>query len=210
MKLGIRTRFRRARDTLQIALYLYFRKALDQTAAKAFTDQIRNVGPGCLVCHPFYLKNPQYVRIGMGFSAKAGLRIEAWDSYSGQTYAPKIVIGNNVIVNYDVHIGAITTIAIGNNVLIGSHVLITDHSHGRLDADEADLLAVERPLYSKGPVIIEDNVWIGEGACILPGVSVGRNAVIGANSVVNQNIPAGWAVGGVPAKPLFKLTYRLT
>ena len=53
---------------------------------------------------------------------------------------------------------------------------------------------------SKGPVVIENDVWIGEGVCVMPGVRIGRGAVIGANAVVTQDVPANSVVGGVPAK----------
>ena len=208
MRPRVRARLRQACDAAQIALYLRTRAALDRAATKAFIAQIKNVGPSCRVCHPYYLRNPQRIQIGKGFSAQAGLRIEAWDAYGSRSYDSRIVIGDGVVMNYDVHIGAISTLRIGNNVLVGSHVLITDHSHGSLVADETDLPAVSRSLFSKGPVTIEDNVWIGEGVCILPGVSVGRNAIIGANSVVTQDVPSGRVVGGVPAKPLFNLADR--
>ena len=55
-------------------------------------------------------------------------------------------------------------------------------------------------MYSKGPVIIEENVWIGDKVTILPGVTVGQGAVIAANSVVSKDVPAFSVVGGIPAK----------
>ena len=56
------------------------------------------------------------------------------------------------------------------------------------------------PLYRKGPVVIEDNVWIGEKASIMPGVHIGKGAIIAANSVVTHDVPAYAVVAGVPAK----------
>ena len=67
MKLGIRTRLRQTGDAVQIAMYLQFRDALDRAAAKAFTTEIKSVGPGCRVYHPYYLRNPQRIHIGRGF-----------------------------------------------------------------------------------------------------------------------------------------------
>ena len=57
-----------------------------------------------------------------------------------------------------------------------------------------------RPLISKGPVIIEDNVWIGEKVSIMPGVHIGFGAIIAANAVVTTDIPSYCVVGGIPAK----------
>ena len=86
----------------------------------------------------------------------------------------------------DVHIGVIGQLKIGNNVLVGSHIFISDHSHGKLNKTDIKKVAIERRLYSKGNIIIEDNVWIGEGCVILPNVKIGQNSVIGANTVVTK------------------------
>jgi acetyltransferase-like isoleucine patch superfamily enzyme len=127
------------------------------------------------------------------------MRIEAIDEWGEQVFSPCIAIGNRVRLHFDVHIGAIGTLTIGNDVLVGSHVLITDHSHGRSTATELRITASRRHLVSKGPTVIEDNVWIGEGACILDGVRIGRNAIVGANAVVTRDVPSGSVVVGAPA-----------
>jgi acetyltransferase-like isoleucine patch superfamily enzyme len=131
--------------------------------------------------------------------------MEAWDSYSGQRFSPEIIIGDNVNMNTDCHIGCINKIVIGNNVLMASRIYISDHSHGEVTAEALKLPPVQRPLYSKGPVIIGDNVWIGEGVCIMPGVTVGENAIIGANAVVTKDVPAKAVVGGNPARLIRQL-----
>ena len=85
---------------------------------------------------------------------------------------------------------------------MASRVYISDHSHGALDYSDINTPPSERKVHSKGPVVIEDGVWIGEGACILPNVHIGRHAIIGANAVVTCDIPAYTIVGGVPARPI--------
>lgn len=99
------------------------------------------------------------------FYAGPGLRIECIDSYGLQKFSPKLIIGDNVSFNFRCHVGCINRIIIGNNVLIGSNVLITDHSHGYNDSSDINTPAKDRYLYSKGPVVIEDNVWLGENVC---------------------------------------------
>lgn len=148
--------------------------------------------------YPYYLINPKYCQIGKRFSSGPGLRLEAWDNYKGYQYSPSIIIGDNVSINYNAHIGAINKIIIGNNVLIGSNVLITDHSHGDLSQEINDIYK-DLPLHSKGDVAIEENVWIGENVSIMPDVTIGRNSVIGANSVVTKSIEPNSVVGGNPA-----------
>ena len=91
-------------------------------------------------------------------------------------------------------------IELGKNVLTGKYVLITDNAHGDADPALLEMAPNKRPLVSKGPVVIEDNVWIGEKASILPGVHIGRGAIIGAGAVVTKDVPAGCMALGVPAR----------
>ncbi len=107
----------------------------------------------------------------------------------------KIIIGNNVGISGAV-ISAMCSIKIGNNVLIGSGVLITDNdAHG---------IAVQhrnnpsKTIFKE--VIIEDSVFIGARSIILKGVKIGKGAVIGAGSVVSKNIPEYSICAGNPAK----------
>jgi len=165
-------------------------------------NEFNKIGKNILIKSPIYLKGGKYISIGNNFVAEFRLRIEAWDEYKGIKYSPQIIIGNNVIINPDCHIGAINEIIIGNNVLIASKVFITDHFHGEINSEAINEVASKRNLFSKGPVKIEDNVWIGEGVVILPNVIIGENSIIGANTVVTKDIPRNSIVGGIPAKIL--------
>lgn len=176
----------------------FVKRVRDTIASKRFVLLTKSNGSAFL-SSPFYVKGHQYISFG-SFMARPGLRIECWDKYMGRFYTPSIIIGENVCFNFRCHIGAIDKIVIGNNVLIGSQVLITDHSHGSSSEDDLGIPPAERCLSSKGPVIIEDNVWIGEGVCVLPNVKVGRNSIIGANSVVSHDVPPFSVVAGNPAK----------
>ena len=84
--------------------------------------------------------------------------------------------------------------------MTGKKVTITDNSHGRSDIIALLLPPENRTLFSEGPVIIEDNVWIGDKVTILPNICIGRNAIIGANAVVTKSIPANCVAVGIPAK----------
>ena len=87
----------------------------------------------------------------------------------------------------------------GKDVLIGSSVFISDHDHGTVTFSDLSIAPTARPLISS-PVVIEDNVWIGEKVVILKGVRVGRNSVVAAGAVVTKNVPPYSVVAGVPAK----------
>ncbi|MFO7606141.1 MAG: glycosyltransferase [Desulfurivibrionaceae bacterium] len=159
--------------------------------------------------HPLYLKNQKYLSVGQGFYSGPGLRIEAWDQYRGQTFSPKIKIGERVIFNSNCHIGAIDSIEIGNDVLVGSNILITDHQHGNPHDYFPSKTYADQPLYSKGPVIIGDNVLIGENVCIMPGVAIGTNCVIGANAVVTRDVPDNSISAGNPAKVIRNIWQKI-
>jgi acetyltransferase-like isoleucine patch superfamily enzyme len=115
-------------------------------------------------------------------------------------FNPQIIIGDNCSIGEYCHITAINKIVIGNGVLTGRWVTITDNSHGSLLLDESDIQPLKRKLQSKGPVVIEDNVWIGDKVTILPDVHIGYGSIIGANAVVTKDVPANCVVGGNPAK----------
>jgi len=155
--------------------------------------------------YPIYIDGGENISIGKGCSFGKGLRLEAISSYLEHRYSPEILIGSNVDVSRDCHFGAIDKISIGDNVLIASKVFISDHSHGRVNNNDLLLPPRYRELYSKGPVIIENNVWIGENVSILSNVLIGANSIIGANSVVTKSIPANCIAAGNPAKIIRKI-----
>lgn len=113
----------------------------------------------------------------------------------------EITIGDYCNIGQENHLTAATYIKIGNGVQTGKCVLISDNSHG--NPADISLLAIppyERPLHSKGGIVIGDNVWIGENAVILGGVCLGDGSIIGANAVVTHDVPSGAIAVGCPAK----------
>lgn len=144
------------------------------------------------------------LKIGCHSYIARGCILSAWTSYKGKAFNPKITIGKNVSLGEYNHITAIDEITIGDGVLTGRWVTITDNSHGNL-IDDINEIPSERDLYSKGPVTIGNNVWIGDKATILPNVSIGEGAVIGANSVITKDVPPFCVVAGNPAKIIRRL-----
>ncbi len=118
---------------------------------------------------------------------------------------PSIDIGCNVSIGAFNHITAINKIVIGNGVMTGKWVTITDNSHGTTDYESLSLQPTKRFMKSKGPVIIEENVWIGDKATILPNVHIGKGVVVAANSVVTKDVPPYCIVAGNPAKIIKEL-----
>lgn len=171
------------------------------------SKRMNKCGKNLRIEGPSYIQGEQFMSVGDDFLAKPGLRIDCLKSFNGVAYTPKLTIGNHVLINYHCHIGVINEVFIGNDVLFGSRILVTDHSHGEFDRECANMAYLKRPLVSKGPVRIEDNVWIGENACILPGVTIGKGCIIGANSVVTKDIPPYSIVVGIPARVIRQLEF---
>ena len=163
-------------------------------------------GGGKFVGEPFSLIGPEYISVGKDVIINKYVAITAIDKYRAivnsqyitQKFHPYIEIGDGTNIGAFNHISSINKIVIGKGVLTGKWVTIVDHNHGKLD--DLSIMPVRRELYSNGPVVIEDNVWIGEKATILSNVRVGEGSVIGANSVVTKDIPPYSIVAGIPAK----------
>ena len=99
-----------------------------------------------------------------------------------------------------VQVSCARCVTIGDHVLVGPNVFISDNAHGSADVSAIGVPPLNRPLAIKGPVTIGNNVWIGKGAVILSGVTIGDNAIIGANAVVTKDVPANCVAAGVPAR----------
>jgi acetyltransferase-like isoleucine patch superfamily enzyme len=164
------------------------------------SSEFKSFGVNSYVQQHIYLKGGEYISIGNKTFIGTRAVLTAWDKHGLDIFNPEIVIGNNVSIGDDCHITAINRIQIGNNVLAGKKITITDNSHGKSVRELLSFSPAIRPLYSPGPVIIEDGVWIGDKVTILPNVRIGENAIIGANAVVARNVPANSVVGGIPAK----------
>jgi len=158
-----------------------------------------------LIRKPFYIRGSKNINLGNQLTTGINCRIDAFT----QTGNKIINIGNNVQINDNVHIGAINNIKIGNNVLIASKVFISDHNHGSYTGaiqDTPNSSPIERKLRSK-PIVIADNVWIGEFVSILQGVHIGEGSIIGTMSVVTKDIPAYSIAVGSPAKVIKKYSF---
>lgn len=177
--------------------------ALSLIYTKLFFRQAR------LIRLPFDIRNSNNIRIGKGFTCGFACRLECHPVV--QTKKICLFLGENIQINDFVHIAAGESVTVGNNVLIASKVFISDINHGTYTGKLQDSPVIppsKRPL-STNPVNIEENVWIGESVCILPGVTIGRGSIIGSSAVVTKDIPPYSIAVGSPAKAIKKFNFDL-
>lgn len=164
-----------------------------------------------IIRFPIDLRGRRFIKVGTGFTTGKNCRIEALPLNPGSN-VKTLIIGNDVQINDNVHITAAISVVIGNHVLIASKVYISDISHGNYKTnDKASMPTIppaKRPL-SGAPVIIEDNVWLGDGVCVLPGVTIGKGSIIGANAVVSRSIPPNTIAAGIPAEVIKQFDYTV-
>ena len=160
----------------------------------------KSFGQNSLIGLNCTLIKPQFIKIGSDSSICNGVELSCSEAFESVGRFPELVIGNEVSIGEYSHITCANKLIIGNGVLTGKRVLITDNAHGSSNRISMNQLPMKREVISKGPVIIGDDVWIGEMACIMPNVTIGKGAIIGANAVVTKDIPPYAVVGGNPAR----------
>lgn len=161
-----------------------------------------------LVRFPIYVRGRKYIDFGRGLTTGVGCRIEAFRLQGEE--APVLRFGDRVQLNDYVHICALESVEIGDDVLMASHVYISDNSHGDYKGGDSDSSPDEPPIarsYRTAPVKIGSRAWLGEGVMVLPGVEIGEGSVVGAHSVVSSDIPAGSIAVGAPARVIKKYNH---
>lgn len=153
---------------------------------------------GNFFCSSYFLKGK-----AKNFSSGSFLYVEKGALFSLKDDG-KLRIGSYFYINHYSIIDCNYNITIGNRVQIGPHCYITDFDHDLV----VDLnRAFHRGAKKFASVVIEDNVWIGAGVIILKGVRIGKNAVIGAGSVVKHDIPSNAVAVGNPARVIKIVNY---
>jgi len=158
---------------------------------------------------PAYIRGKHWMEIGSGFTTGPRLRLDAFPVKPEA--GPVLRIGRDVQVNDGVHIAAVSDVRIGDRVLIASRVYISDHNHGITGGagphTSPEIPPSARPL-SFAPIVIEDDVWIGEGVCVLPGVRIGKGSIVGAQALVNRDVPPYTIVAGSPSRVVKRFNFE--
>jgi acetyltransferase-like isoleucine patch superfamily enzyme len=174
-------------------LLLLMQRARDAAFSWIASTGFANFGARSRILLPFRVGNASRISIGSDVLIGPGswLIVPCLDNP-----APVIVIGDRVRMN-ETSISAVSSVVIEDGVAMARGVYISDHTHG---FDRADLFIRDQPLDRVAPVRICRGAWLGQNAVIMPGVTVGAGSVVGANSVVREDVPARSVVAGAPAR----------
>jgi acetyltransferase-like isoleucine patch superfamily enzyme len=160
-------------------------------------------GRNSVICFPpNTLFNEQYIHIGAGTMFGPQITLSA-GMIPGQSMVtdPVVSIGDRCLIGKGSGIVGHLRIEIGNDVWTGHHVYITDQNHGYENLD----LPISQQVMPERPVSVGDGSWLGHGTIVLPGATIGRHVVVGANSVVTGDLPDNCVAAGVPARVIKQL-----
>jgi acetyltransferase-like isoleucine patch superfamily enzyme len=136
------------------------------------------------------------LQIGRGAEVRLGRFVWIGDGSKIRCHEGEVEIGAKTVMGQECTISAYRRVRIGEQCVIADRAMFIDFDHG--------VVEVERPIRVQGiymrDVEVGSNVWIGYGACILRGVRVGDNSIVGTNSVVTRDVPANAVVAGIPAR----------
>ena len=145
---------------------------------------------------PFFLGRDLELHVEPRGEVRFGRFVWIGDETKIRCHEGVVEIGAKTVMGQECTISAYQQVRIGEECVIADRAMFIDFDHGMVE--------VERPIRLQGiykrDVEVGNNVWIGYGACILRGVHVGDNSVIGTNSVVTKDVPANAVVGGIPAR----------
>lgn len=116
----------------------------------------------------------------------------------------KLTIGDGTYIGRFCHIYSTSAIEIGKKVLIADKVYISDNLHGHA---AVDIPVIDQPVVQANKVVIGDGSWLGENVCVI-GASVGKHSIVGANAVVNKDIPDYCIAVGIPAKIIKRYNFE--
>ena len=154
------------------------------------------LGHGTRITPPFRFSNLRLMSLGNETLVHRNCWFNALPLESTE-HGPLLTIGDKCSIGQGAILSAACHVELGAQVLLGPNVYISDHGHEYADP--------ERPIMLQGitpprPVVIGSGTWLGYNVCVLPGVSIGRNCVVGANSIVRSNLPDFSVAVGSPAR----------
>jgi len=173
--------------------HLYYRLYTNLLLKPGF----KSMGKSCVIRKPLMIIGPDFMELGDGVSIREGVRLEVYRVAPERK--PLLRIGSHTNIEQNVHIVCHNRIEIGENVSITSNCAIVDTTHP-FDNVPDEVKVGESIADDDKTVEIGDGTFLGIGSIVLPGVRIGRKAIIGAHSVVASDVPDYGVVAGVPAR----------
>lgn len=172
----------------------------DRLRTRLFTwllaGQFKEFGHGSRITPPFRFWGLHEIAVGENVIINRDCWIQTIPNASGEA-SSKLKIGSHAGIGMGTCISAAESVLIGEHVLLARNVYISDHSHAY---ERLDLPIADQGIDRMAPVSIGANTWLGQNVVVLPGVTIGRHCVIGANSVVKDSIPDFSVAVGSPAR----------
>lgn len=187
-------------------IYKLIDNYLDQKFGKGNKWNIQ-VGDDSCIGMPLKVEGGENIILGNNTTIGKMSWLATYTKYLGkENFTPLIVIGNNVNIGNFACITAIDKIYIGDGCLFSEHIYISDHGHSFDPCN--NIPPLKQPLYSKGPVEIGDNCFIGFRVSILQGAKLGKGCVVASHSVVTKSFPDFTMIAGIPAKAIKKFNFE--
>jgi acetyltransferase-like isoleucine patch superfamily enzyme len=162
----------------------------------AISSAFKELGGGSRISPPFRFYGLNWISLGENVMVNRDCWIQVVPEHADDK-AAKLTIKSHAKIGMGAHISAARRVVIEEYVLLGRNVYISDHAHAY---EDVALPIVEQGLNRTAPVTIGRETWLGENVVVLPGVTIGKHCVIGANSVVNRSIPEFSVAVGSPAR----------
>ena len=187
------------RSGIEIAL-MYYADIRVKLYTRLLSSAFHSFGQGSTIIPPLRFGNLSGIKIGDHVTIHRSCWIQVL-SRDGDDGTPKLIIKNNVGIGMNSTISVARKVVIEEFVFTARNVYISDHGHEYRD--------IGKPIAQQGiadirEVVIGACTWIGQNVVVLPGVKIGKHCVIGANSVVNRDVPDFSIAAGVPARVIRK------
>jgi len=157
----------------------------------------KSFGKGSVIKFPSKVWNKDCIEIGKNVFIAENAFLSTVKEHKGKKFQPSLVIGDNVCIGANFHVSCTESVIIEKNVLISDRVFIADGMH---EFENISVPIIDQPMTNKGKVLIKEGSFLGINIVILAGVTVGKNSVVGASSVVTRNVPDYSVVIGNPAR----------